>query len=123
MAVQKNKKQWYGGQTNAANPVADFSANFTADWIPTPRYEMGEIMVTWTGAPVGDLNLESTSNLIIDNPSASAFVQIDTVATSGLTGHVFKITVATAEAYRITFSHTSGTGDATIDVIWKGAGG
>jgi len=123
MAIQKNKKQWYGTQTNAANSEADFSGNFTSEWIPTPRFEMGEIMVTWTGAPVGDLNLESTSNLIIDDPASSKFVEIDTVSTSGITGHVFKITQATAEAYRITFTYTSGTGNATIDVIWKGSGG
>ena len=123
MAVQKNKKQWYGDQTNAANAVADFSTNFTSDWIPTPRFETGEIMVTWTGAPVGNLNLESTSNLLIADPANSKFVQIDTVATSGITGHVFKITIATAEAYRVTYTSTSGTGDATVDVIWKGAGG
>ena len=123
MAVQKNKKQWYGTQTNAANAEADFSANFTADWIPTPRYEFGEIMVTWSGAPVGDLKLESTSNLIIDDPASSKFVEIDTVSTSGITGHVFKISPATAEAYRIKYSSTSGTGSATVDVIWKGTGG
>ena len=123
MAIQKNKKQWYGDQTNAANPVADFSTNFTSDPIPTVRYEMGEIMVTWTGAPIGDLNLESTSNLLIDNPGSSKFVQIDTQNTTGITGHVFKIPTATAEGYRITYTSTSGTGDATIDVIWKGSGG
>lgn len=123
MAIQKNKKQWYGTQTNAANAEADFSTNFTSVPIPTPRYEMGEVMVTWSGAPIGDLNLESTSNLLIDNPGSSKFVKIDTVNTTGITGHVFKIPTATAEGYRITYASTSGTGSATIDVIWKGSGG
>lgn len=123
MAIQKNKKQWYGTQSNAANPEADFSTNFTGDAIPTPRYEFGELTVTWTGSPVGDLNLESTSNLLKDDPANSKFVQIDTVNTSGITGHVFKIALATAEAYRIVFSSTSGSGNATIDAFWKGSGG
>lgn len=102
-----NKKVW--------TTSADLSANYVGDEIPTDRLAFGAIQVQWTGSPVGDLKLFARVNKVMD------FVEIDTVNTSGITGHAFTQDFLAFEDYQIQFVHSSGSGTGTVAAIFKSA--